>query len=126
MLGDVFASLAAGFAETFGAPFEDATVRWPGTPVVDAGGSITTPATPVTKSCKVQFDAPTEAMRADPGFLSTDSRVLVLAATLSGTLDTSARIVVAAGANAGTWKLETCLRDPAGIGYECRARRVAA
>lgn len=124
MLGDVFASLAAGFAEQFGAPFEDAVAKWPGTPTTDLGGSITAPGAPATKPCKAQFDAPSEAMRTDPGFLATDSRVLVLAATLDGVLDTSARLIVTTGANAGIWKLETCTRDPAGIGYECRARKV--
>ena len=42
----------------------------------------------------------------------------------SATLDTKARIVVASGANAGTWELLSVVRDPAGIGYECRGRKL--
>jgi hypothetical protein len=123
MFDQLFAGLATGFADTFGAPFEDATATWPGTPVRDAGGSIVTPGTPVSLTCKAQFDAATEAMRDVAGFLETDVRILVLAATLDATLDTKARIVVASGDNAGTWELLSCQRDPAGIGYECRGRK---
>ena len=125
MLDQVFSGLATGFAAQFGAPFGDAVASWPGVPSHDAGGSITTPAAPTTASCKAQFDAPTQAMRASEGFLETDARILVLAASLVGTLDESAKIVVASGANTGTWALLSVTRDPAGIGYECRARKAA-
>lgn len=123
MLDTLFANLATGFAAQFGAPFVDAVAGWPGTRVKDAGGSIVTPGTPVEYECQAQFDAPTQAMRADAGFLETDVRILVLAATLDVALDAKATIVVASGANAGTWKLQSCTRDPAGIGFECRARK---
>ena len=124
MFDTVFANLATGFAATFGSPFEDARAAWPGVPMRDSGGSIVTPGDPVELDCKAQFDAPTQAMRADAGFLQTDVRILVLAASLAGTLDTAARIVIASGANAGAWELMSCTRDPAGIGYECRGRRI--
>lgn len=124
MLEQVFASLATGFAERFGAPFEDAAAVWPGTPTYDTGGSITAPGTPVSLDCKAQFDAATEAMRRAPDFLQTDVRIIVLAASLAGTLDTAAKIVVTAGGNAGTWALMAVTRDPAGIGYECRGRKL--
>lgn len=123
MLDQVFAGLATSFAEQFGAPFGDAVARWSGTPTKDAGGSIVTPGTPVELDCKAQFDAPTQAMRADAGFLETDVRILVLAASLDATLDQAAKIVVSSGINAGTWALLSVTRDPAGIGYECRGRR---
>ena len=123
MLDQVFSDLAVGFAEQFGAPFFAAEAVWPGTPVKDDGGSITSAGTPIRRDCRAQFDAATQAMRLAEGFLETDVRILVLAATLDGTLDTKAKIVVATGANAGTWTLLSCQRDPAGIGYECRARR---
>ena len=123
MLDQLFANLATGFAAQFGAPFEDATATWPGTATFDDGGSIVTPGTPVSLTCKAQFDTVTEAMRTAPDFLQTDVRVIVLAATLAGTLDTAAKIVVASGANAGTWTLMSAVRDSAGIGWECRARK---
>lgn len=125
MFDEAFARIAVGFAEQFGGPFVDAIAWWAGTPVKDDGGSIITPGTPVTLACKAQFDAPTISMRAAEGFEENDARILVLAATLAGTLDASARIVVASGANAGTWSLLTAVRDPAGVGYECRGRKVA-
>ena len=118
----MFANLATGFAAQFGAPFEDASATWPGSATFDAGGSITSAGTPASHTCKAQFDAPTQAMRAAEGFMETDARIIVLAASLAATLDTRARIVVASGANAGTWELLSVVRDPAGIGYECRGR----
>ena len=122
MFDAAFASIAAGFSERFGGPFVDATAWWPGTPVKDAGGSIVTPGTPVSLAVKAQFDAPTLAMRQAEGFLEQDARVIVLAS--GGTLDAEAQIRVASGVNAGNWSLITVTRDPAGVGYECRARRV--
>jgi|TARA_R100000093_G_scaffold2107_2_gene3076 hypothetical protein len=116
-----FASIAAGFADRFGAPFVDAVAWWPGTPVKDAGGSIISPGTPVEIACKAQFDAPTIAMRQAEGFTEQDARILVL--DFDGTLDADAEIRVASGDNAGQWRLLTVTRDPAGVGYECRARR---
>lgn len=118
----MFANLATGFAAQFGAPFEDASATWPGTATFDAGGSITTAGTPTSHACKAQFDAPTQAMRAAEGFMETDARVIVLA--FAATLDTKAQITVASGANAGTWQLLSVTRDPAGIGYEARGRRL--
>ena len=118
----MFANLATGFAAQFGAPFGDAVATWPGTATFDSGGSITAAGTPVSLACKAQFDAPSQAMRAAEGFVETDARIIVLA--FSATLDTRARIVVATGANAGTWELLSVVRDPAGIGYEARGRKL--
>jgi hypothetical protein len=125
MFAQAFASIATGIAAQFGGPFQEVTVRWPGAPIYDDGGSIITPGAPVSLTCKAQFDVPTEAMRSDPGFLERDMRLIVLAATLAAPLDSAAKVVVASGEYAGTWSLETCQGDPVGIGYECRARRVA-
>lgn len=124
MLDAIFANLATGLADQFGAPFIAAAATWPGAAAYDSGGSITAPGTPVSLACKVQFDAPTQAMRAAEGFVQTDARIIVLAASLAGTLDEAARIVVASGPNAGTWVLLSVTRDPAGIGYECAGRRL--
>lgn len=124
-LPDIFASLATGFAEQFGAPFEDAIATWPGKPTYDAGGSIAAPGVPVHHDCKVQFDAPGERMRADPGFREKDVRLLILAGSMDAVMDTAAKVVVLDGPNSGTWSIETCQGDSARIGFECRARKVA-
>ena len=123
MFEQAFASIAGGFADRFGAPFVDALAWWPGEPAKDAGGSIVTPGTPVQYPCRAQFDAPTFAMRQAEGFTEQDARILVLG--FSATLDDKAEIRVAIGDNAGQWRLLTVTRDPAGVGYECRARKRA-
>ena len=104
-------------------PYVDAVASWPGTPTLDSGGSITAAGTPASYACRAQFDAPTQQMREAEGFLQTDVRILVLAASLSVPLDAAARILVDEGPNAGTWTLLSCQRDAAGIGFECRGRR---
>lgn len=119
-LADAFAGIATGFADQFATPFEDAITRWPGAPVYDSGGSIITPAAPIRLPCKAQFDAPTQQMRADPAFIEGDARAIVLAASLSGPLDTTARLETVGG----KWAILSCTADSAGIGYECRVRRI--
>ena len=64
------------------------------------------------------MDAATEAMRSAPDFLATDVRLLVLGLNA---LDTTAVVAVT---GRGTYALVTVQRDPAGIGWECRARVV--
>lgn len=125
MFDALFAGLATSFSEAFGGPFIAATANWPGSPTKDAGGSITSPGTPVSLPCRVQFDRTTEAMRSAEGFLETDVRILVLAGTLGAELTTAATIVVTDGDWTGTWSLLSCELDPARIGYECRGRRAA-
>lgn len=119
----MFEGIALGFSEIIGAPFYDATASWPGTPTYDAGGSITAPGTPEQYPCRAQFDAATQAMRVADGFLETDVRILVL--SLERALDTAAIIEVATGEFAGKWQVLAPQRDPAGIGWECRGRRMA-
>ena len=124
MFAQVFANIAGGFSNVAGGPFVDAVAVWQGAATYDTGGSITSPGVSAEYDCKAQFDAPTQAMRTEEGFKETDVRVLVLSASISRTLDTAAKIEVASGDNAGTWALLTCQRDAAGIGFECRGRKV--
>ncbi|WP_310533133.1 hypothetical protein [Novosphingobium sp.] len=125
MFDAVFANLATSFSAVFGGPYEDATAKWPGSDAeYDTGGSITTPGTPVLLACKVQFDAVTQAMRADAGFLETDVRLIVLASSITAPLDTRAKIIVTTGPNIGAWELHSASLDPARIGWECRGRRI--
>lgn len=120
---EAFAAIAQGFSAAGLGAFYDAKATWPGTPVMDDGGSIVTPATPIEKDCSVQVDYVTESMRLAEGFTGKDMRLLVLAATLDGDLDTDAKIEVLAGPNAGTWALASCDRDPCGVYWECRGRK---
>lgn len=124
MFDQVFAGIATAFSQQFGAPFADATAIFPGVPTRDDGGRIVTPGTPVTKPCKAQVCAPTEEMRADANFIQKDMRIVVLAATLNGALDTSADVVVASGPHAGRWDLQSATLDTAGIGWVCRGRKL--
>ena len=122
MFSQAFANIALSLP---GGPFIAVTAHWPGTPVTDAGGSIVTPAVPVNLPCKAQFDAATQAMRLTEGFVETDVRILVLSASLARALDEKARIIVASGERAGTWALLSVTRDPVGIGWEARGRKVS-
>jgi hypothetical protein len=124
MLEQAFSDIANGFSQQFGAPFVDATARWTGSPVEATDGSIATPAAPVEKTCRVQISAPTEAMRLDEGFRQTDMRLIVLAASIDGTMDTDATVIVSTGAHAGTWSIESASLDTAAIGWTCRGRLV--
>jgi hypothetical protein len=116
----IFADLATGFSETFGGPYHEAQVVRQSAPTYDSGGSIVTPGATLREDCRAQGDAATEAMRAAEGFLATDIRLLVIGATA---LDTSAKVELLAGPHIGTWALLSVQRDPAGVGFECGARR---
>lgn len=122
MLDQAFAQIAAAFSDTFGAGYWPAVARWPGTPVM-AGGSIVTPGTPVEKPCRAQVDNVTEAMRQAQSYTDGDVRILVLAATLDGALDTDARLEITDGPHVGEWLVAGVQRDPAAIYWECRGRR---
>lgn len=121
MFADAFASIANGFSALAGGPFFAGVLKWPGSPTLDSGGSITAPGTATTADCKVQVDAATEAMRADADFQQSDVRLLILSDTAP---DESCNVDVTAGPNAGIYAVQTVSRDPAGVGFECRARLV--
>ena len=122
-IATAFADIALGFSAAGLGAFHDALAKWPGEPEYDDGGSIVTPGVPVELECSAQIDQVTEAMRAE-GYVDGDMRLLVLAATLAGPLDTAARIEMVAGPYAGTtWMVASCGRDPCGVYFECRGRR---
>jgi hypothetical protein len=121
-VADAFAEIAASFSAAGLGAFYDAAAKWPGSATYDEGGSIETPGTPVEKTCQVQVDAVTDAMRAE-GYVDGDMRLLVLAATLDGSLDTEAVIEVDAGPHAGQWMIASVTRDPCGVYWECRGRK---
>lgn len=115
-----FAGLATAFAETMGAPFHDAILHYPGTPVYDDGGSIVNPGTPSQVACRAQVDVVTEDMRLDADFLARDVRLLILGPVM---LTTEPELAISAGPFAGQrYSLQSVARDPAGIGWEARGR----
>lgn len=124
MFAGIFAQLATAVSGDDG-PYFPAIVRTETAPVIDAGGSIITPGQPVERPCMAQVDAVTDAMRLQDGFNQKDVRLIVLTATLAGALDTTARVEVTAGPNAGLYSVQSVARDPVGVGWDCRARKDA-
>lgn len=117
-----FADIALAFSAAGLGAYHDALAKTKGTPTY-SGGSIVTPGTPTERTCSVQVDAVTEAMRQAEGYTDRDMRLLVLADTLEGSLDTDATIDVLEGPYAGTeWMLASVDRDPVGAYWECRGR----
>lgn len=119
-----FADIALSISAATGAGFHDALVKTSGTHTYDTGGSIATPGTPTSRACSAQVDAATEDMRGDSDYREKDMRLLVLAATLTGDLDTDATVQLLDGPHQGEWMVRSVDRDPAGVYYECRGRRL--
>jgi len=119
----MFAGIATGISAAFGGPYVPGAVLDVTGAVYDDGGSITTPGTLTSRACQVQIDIATEAMRQSEGFAEGDCRFFILAATLTGSLDTDARIEVLAGPNTGEWLVSAIERDPMGAYYAGRGRR---
>jgi hypothetical protein len=119
-----FADIARDFSAAGLGAFYDASARWPGAAIYDEGGSIDTAGDPIVRSCQAQVDEASEAMRREDGFRDSDARILVLCATLDGALDADAIVDVAAGPGAGAWSLQSVRRDPCGICWDCRGRKV--
>jgi hypothetical protein len=120
-LAAAFENIALGFSAALGGPYQAATVTWPGTPVLDDGGSIATPGTPVTADCSVQVDVAGERMRAEAGFSERDRMMVFIG--LAPELTTDATVTVLDGPDAGRWSVQSCERDPAAIGWVARGRR---
>jgi hypothetical protein len=114
-----FAGMADAFSSANGGPFHPGTVTYPGTPDVDAGGSIISPGTPIVQDCMVQRDICTEQMRSDADFQERDVRLII---TGLDALTTEAAVEILAGPHAGAYALRTATRDPAAFGWECRGR----
>lgn len=121
-LAAVFSGIATQISAQFGGPYVAGAVLDPGTPVM-AGGSIVTPGTPTERTCMIQIDAATEAMRQSDGYSEGDARFLILSATLAGNLNTDAHVRVDAGPFAGEWLVSAIERDPMAIYHQGRGRR---
>jgi len=117
MLDQVFADIGLAFSAAFGGPYHDARVIDQVAPVYDDGGSIITPGGVEYRPCSVHIDVATDAMRRAEGFVDTDVRFIVLAATLTGPLGTDAEVEVLAGPFVGTWSVSSLERDPVAAGW---------
>jgi len=121
-IADAFAGIAVAFSTAGLGPYFASVAHWPGVPVTDDGGSITTPGTPIELPCMAQVDSATQSMRAEAGYVGTDVALLVLCATLDGALDTNATVEVTAGPNAGSYSVQSVSKDPMGSHWLCRGR----
>lgn len=123
MLDQAFADIGLAFSSVFGGPFHDARVIDQTAPVYDDGGSIIDPGGVAYRPCSVQIDVATTDMRQADGFVQTDVRFVVLAATLDGTLGTDAEIEVLAGPFVGLRSVSRLERDPVAAGWVGTGRR---
>jgi hypothetical protein len=121
-IADALANIAVAFSQAGLGPYHASIAHWPGTPVYDDGGSISEPGLPIEKTCMVQVDAATQAMRAEVGYVGTDISLLVLCSTLDGQLDTDATVEVTAGPNAGSYSVQSVDKDSMGSHWLCRGR----
>lgn len=123
MLADAFANIVLAFSAALGGPFHSGRVVDQAPLQYDDGGSIVGGGGPLYRACSVQIDVATTDMRADPNFVQTDVRFIVLAATLQGGLGTDAEIEVLDGPFAGTWTVSSLERDPVAAGWVGTGRR---
>lgn len=125
-LQQAMANIALGVSGAFGGGvgYVDSVAKWPGTPVTDDAGSIVTPATPIEKPCSAMVDKVTERMRLAAGYTDKDVGLFILSATLDAQMDTDGRVTVTTGPHAGIYSVDMIDRDPAGIYWECRGRKV--
>jgi hypothetical protein len=119
----MFADIAQGISQAFGGPYVDGIVIDQTGAVFDDGGSIATPGTATERTCQVQVDSVTEAMRQAEGYAEGDARFLILADTLDGSLNSDAAVEVLCGPNAGSWLVSAIERDPCGVYWQGRGRR---
>lgn len=122
-LAATFSGIAIGISSIFGGPYVAGKVIDQIGATFDDGGSIADPGSAVERDCMVQVDIATEAMRQAEGYAEGDVRFLILAATLTGALDTDATVQVMSGPNAGTWLVGALERDSMGIYWQGRGRR---
>lgn len=122
-IAEAFSEIALGVSAVFGGPYFPAKVLDPGVAQYDTGGSII-PGTgaPTERPCMCQVDVADWVMRQAEGFVDGDARFLILSATLTGALGTSARVQVTEGPNAGIWMVSAIDRDPGGAYWQGRGR----
>lgn len=122
-LAAAIADIGLGFSALMGGPYHDARTIEQTAAVYDDGGSIISPGGVAHRTCAVQVDTATQAMRSAPDFVQTDVRFIVLTATLDGVLGTEARIEVLEGPHAGIWTVSSLERDPVAAGWVGTGRK---
>ncbi|WP_395393058.1 hypothetical protein WBP07_17930 [Novosphingobium sp. BL-8A] len=122
-LAAAFAEIGLGFSSMFGGPYHAAQTIEQVDPVYDDGGSIIEPGGVRYRECQAQIDTATQRMRESEGYVDTDVAFIILAETLSGGLDTEARIEILEGPHAGIWSVELIERDTVAAGWVGRGRR---
>lgn len=124
MFAEAFAQIAGAVSGAFGGPYFDARIITQTDAEYDEGGSLATGDEPAYRTCQAQVDAATEAMRLQDGFTEADKRILVLAATVTGGIDTGQEVEMLAGPDIGVWSVQSVNRNPMAVNYELRARPV--
>ena len=122
-LAAAFGEIGLGFSSLFGGPYWPAQIITQGAIEYDDGGSIIPGSgAPTLRGCSVQIDTATQAMREAEGFVDTDVRFIILAATLEGSIGTDERVEVLSGPFAGIWSVSALERDPVAAGWVGRGR----
>lgn len=118
-MGLLDGGMASIMGAAFGSIYLPATLWRKRAAVRDAGGSITSGGGFDEIACRAMRDSVTERMRLAGGYTDRDVRILVLAASFSGTITTDDEITVA-----GTrYAVASVDMDPAGAAYELRGQR---
>ena len=123
-----FAGIANRVSAALGAPFYDAQVLGEATPGYTNDDGNWVPGTDGTpRPCRIQIDGADEYMKAVEGFADKEVQIIILTASLDGTLDTDATVnVTDARAPAmfqGQWLVSSLTLDPAGIGWAGKGKR---
>lgn len=122
-LANAFADIGVAFSAVLGGPYHAARVITETGADYDDGGSIVTPGSVAYRSCQAQIDSAIQRFRDNGSYVDTDMTVIILAATLSGDLDTEAVVEVLAGPHAGKWSVDLIERDPVAAGWVGRGRK---
>ena len=115
--------VAGAFSAQFGGPYFAGRVIDQREVERDAGGDVI-PGTggPVSRDCQVQIDVADYAMKQAARYVEGQMRCLILAASITGTLDTDAVLAVDAGPRAGTrWQVSGIALDAMGTHWAGKA-----
>lgn len=124
-LAAAFSNIAASISARFGGPYVPGRIIDQAAQTFDDGGSLASSGEPTVRTCMVQVDVATEAMRQSEGYAEGDARFLILASGLPGLINTDATVQVLMGPGFGTWLVASVSRDAMGVYWDCRGRIVS-